>query len=449
MSELVKYEGDELSVVERPPRDCQAVIKARDYILGAVDLDGFLSNLVTVGKFIRIAYNGVAGDTDLQIAMRELGFEIAELCDDSGLTINKFRMTADSILTDLTGAYQFYLDDMEEMAITSIESVGDSAKKMAEAAEVLRQRFKNEKEKVLKVCKDTSKKKGMEEKYLKELEEKEKDLKLVFQKLEKERVHAAEEERKLQKEIKNATAEEERVAEKLAPNAADLILGVVSFGIVPALRLSKAAKGLQGIQGIIDRLHDNKVKEVERQRKALEQMEECARQIAQCSNKATTVREQTIPALHGAVGALSYLAAIMLEAATFWKSMQQMCEELCSGKLEALLDTAKKYDDREKRLKVYQSTPVKKRAVEMYASWVAMETVCDDYIKKIKVSRKELYSYLCENPTIEESKARVQLLCREFKELIDKENAKMEKQMKQIEEDKQKQSAESFQNFRP
>ena len=443
MSELVKYDGDELSVVEKPPRDCQAVIKARDHMLGAVDLDGFLSNLVTVGKFIRIAYNGVAGDTDLQIAMRELGFEIAELCDDSGLTINKFRMTADSILTDLTGAYQFFLDDMEEMAITSIESVGDSAKQMAEAAEVLCQRFKDEKEKVLKVCRDTAKKKGMEENYLKELEDKERDMKLEKEKQEKEQLRAAEEEKKLQKEIESATAEEEKVAEKLAPNAGDVALGFLTFGIVPAFRLSKAAKAMARIQDKIDLLHENKVKEVERQRKALEQMGECARQIAQCSNKATNVRDQAIPALHGAVGALSNLATIMQKAAAFWKSMQQMCEEQCSGKLEALMDTAKKYDDREKRLKAYQNPAVKRRAIKMYVSWVAMETVCDDYIKKIKVSREELYSYLSENPTIEESKERIKLLCREFKERIDKENEKMEKQMKQIEEDKQKQSAES------
>ena len=270
---------------------------------------------------------------------------------------------------------------------------------------------------MLKVCRDTAEKKGIEEKHLKELEEKEEDLKFVFEKLEKEQLHAAEKERKLQKEIEKATAQEERVAEKLAPNAADVLLGVASFGIFPAFRLSKVAKGLQGIQDTIDYLYENKVKEIERQRKALGQMAECARQIAQCSNKATTVREQTIPALHGAVGALSNLATIMQKAATFWKSMQQQCKEQCGGKLQALLKgVAELYEDKETHLQAYKSPAIKERVVKLYASWVAMETVCDDYIKKIKVSREELYSYLCENPTIEESMARIKLLCREFKE---------------------------------
>ena len=137
-----------------------------------------------------------------------------------------------------------------------------------------------------------------------------------------------------------------------------------------------------------------------------------------------------IPALHGSVGALFNLATIMTRTAIFWNYIQQMCEEQCNGKLAVLLDVAKKYENCEKRLKVYRSLAIKKRMLKMYVSWVAMETVCDDYIKKIKVSREELYSYLCENPTIEESKARIQLLCREFKEQIEMENAKLAEQMK-------------------
>ena len=103
-------------------------------MLGIVGLHSLVSDLGTVGKFIRIAYSGVAGDTEIQIRMREIGFEIAELCDDSSLTISKFRTSADSILTDLIGAYEFFLDEMKEMAITAIESIGETAE-MAQQAD--------------------------------------------------------------------------------------------------------------------------------------------------------------------------------------------------------------------------------------------------------------------------------------------------------------------------
>ena len=446
MAALVKYEGDELSVVEKPPRDCAAVVEAREKMLGAVDLDGFLNGLSTVGKFIRIAYNGVAGDTQLQITMREIGFDIAELCDDSGLTIGKFRMTADSILTDLTGAYQFFLDDMEDMALTAIESVGDSAKQMAEAAEKLCERFKNEKEKVLKVCKETALKKGLREDEVKEMEQREKEMEAQAKTLEKLEASAVEEQKMLQMEIEHAMAEEEKATENLSPNAADVVLGVISVGIVPAIRVLKTAKLLEGLQKKLDRLHESKKEEVARQRKALQQLEDCAKEIAKCSDKKLSVKDQAIPALHGAVGALSNLATIMQKAATFWTSMQNICEEQSNGKLEALLDTAQKYEDPEKRLKAYQNNAVKKRAMKMYVSWVAMEVVCDEYVKKIKTSRKELYDYLCENPTIEESQQRIHLLCREFSEQISAENEKMDQQMKQIDEDKKAQAKAQVQD---
>ena len=80
--------------------------------------------------------------------------------------------------------------------------------------------------------------------------------------------------------------------------------------------------------------------------------------------------------------------------------------------------------------KVYQNKAFKIHAVKMYAPWVAMEAVCDEYTEKIKASRED--RYLCENPTIEEAHQRVPLLCKEFERCIEEEDAKI---VKQIEED--------------
>ena len=428
---VVNYEGETLSVLEKPPRDSKAVAQARDYMLGAVDMDGFLSNLVTVGKFIRIAYNGVAGDTELQNTMRELGFEIAELCDDSSLTIGNFRMTADSILTDMTGAYQFFLDEMEEMAITCVESIGDSAHKMADAAQDLCDRFTAEKGKVIDVCTQTAEKKGLEEKEVIKLKMKQKEMEAEAERHAQKQLLAAEEEKMLQKEIEEATATEEKLVEQLVPNAADVVLGVVSFGIVPAYRITKVVRAIGSIRDKVERLHKHKRDEVDRQQNALKDLEKCAKMIAQCSNQQKNVQNQAIMSLHGAVRALSNLAAIMQKAVGFWKSLQLMCEEQAQGKLEKLLDKAMTYEDPKKRLQVYRNPAMKRRAIKMFVSWAAMEAVCDDYVKKIKVSREELYKYVCETPTIEESKRLIGLLCREFSERIAKECEEMERKIEQ------------------
>ena len=229
------------------------------------------------------APDGVAGGTELQSAIREIGFEIAELYDDSHRTIRMLRMTADSMLTNFIGGYRFFLDGMEEMGITAVESSTDSAKQMAASAKQLYARFEEEGQKIGKVCDDT-------------------------------------------------------------------------------------------------------------------------------------FRAQIDEVKQHAVSALQHLVRIMLSAAYFWKSMECYCEEQSSGKLEMIMAKALKYENPEKRRKVFQSPVMKKRAIEMYASWVAMEAVCDEYVKKTKGSREELYKYLCENPTLEESQGLIHQLFREFVE---------------------------------
>ena len=331
---VVSVEGYTFSALEKPPRDCKAVVEELDSMLSPLKLDDILSSLVMVSKSIGIAYNayGVAGDTELQITIRELGYEIAKLFDDSGLTIRKFRMTADSILTDLTGAYQFFLDDMREMAITSVESAGDSRKPMADAAQQLCDRFEAEKEKVRGVHRKTFKRIGilMKQQMLKDLE------------------------------------------------------------------MRARAEGQA--------------------------------KVAQCTTKAVNLREQAISGLHAAVQGLSYARTIMQQVAAFWSSMQHKFKELqCDGRFTTMVNIFNKCEDPNKRLKVCQSRPFKRFMVNMYRPWVAMEVVCDKYIKETKDSMEELYSYLSETPTIEESKQHISQLSRVFQEKAQAREAEDEK----------------------
>lgn len=445
--ELVKVGDSTLSVLEKPPPDCEEVVKARKNLMGSVDLKGFVTDLTTVGKFIRIAYNGVAGETDLQILMRNLGFEIAELCDDSSLAITKFRAAADSIVTDMTGAYEFFLEDMEEMAFTAIDSMQDSAKDMAVTAEALQLRFQEQKKKVLDVCEKTAKMKGVERKELELMKQKQKEKEAEQERISRDEELAAKEKQALQKAIEDAAVEEEKVAESLAPNAADVVLGVITAGVYPALRQLVLAISMKRVQEKIDKLHERKKKEIERQRKDLAELEKCAKEIAKCSGE-QNIQNTAITALHGAVGALGRLAATMQKAATFWKSMQNHCDEQAKGKLEGLLETAKQYETPHKRQIAYRSNPVKKRAVQQYAAWVAVEVVCDEYIKQIAGSREELYRYLSENPTVEESKDRIGLLCHEFSEEIKEQNQMITQRIKEIEEQREKEKLKEIEEQR-
>ena len=57
--------------------------------------------------------------------------------------------------------------------------------------------------------------------------------------------------------------------------------------------------------------------------------------------------------------------------------------------------------------------------------WVAMNSVCTTYVEHIKLTQKDLYEYLRENPTYEES-------CQSYKELAEKFLADIEMDQKVI-----------------
>ena len=428
------YEGEELSVVERPPVGSKAVAKAKENLLGSVNFKELVEDLVTVGKFVRIAYNGVAGDVDLQVAIKKIGFEVAELCDDSGITIGKFRVASNGVLTDLTGAYEFFLDGMEEMALTCMESVGETAEKMAKEADDLCDRFKKERDTVKEQLYITMAKKGVEAAELEKMKQEEARLEAEQSKQEELRKQAAQQERKLQSEIESSSTQENSQINSLAPNAADVILGIFTVGIAPVVRFAATAYAIKKTSEKIKRLRQDQKAEAQRRREALQQISQYATDIAKCG-KEQKVQGEAIQALHGAVGALNRLVIIMQNTATFWKMMQVHCQTLADGRLLALLEKAQQYDDPNKRQKVYENSSTKKRAIELYAGWVAVESVCTEYIKEIQGSRQELHRYMSENPTVEESKRRIPIMVQEFKLQIQQADDEIKQKLEKMEKE--------------
>lgn len=52
--------------------------------------------------------------------------------------------------------------------------------------------------------------------------------------------------------------------------------------------------------------------------------------------------------------------------------------------------------------------------MQYYSKWVALDDVCKVHMLQIKETRQDLYSYLTENPTIEEGKKNVRKLADMF-----------------------------------
>ncbi len=93
--------------------------------------------------------------------------------------------------------------------------------------------------------------------------------------------------------------------------------------------------------------------------------------------------------------------------------MQDHCRSLAESDMQRQVEKAMKYPE-EKHLKVWTSRGFKRKAVEFYAGWVALHSVCAVYVENIKLTQKDLYRYIQENPTYKQSRQNLKALAEEF-----------------------------------
>ena len=128
------------------------------------------------------------------------------------------------------------------------------------------------------------------------------------------------------------------------------------------------------------------------------------------------------------IGSLKALSLVMKQAALFWLQMQEHCKSLAESQFQKQVETAmEKYSD-EKRLKVWTSKGFKIKAVEFYAGWVALHSVCSQYMEQIRITQQDLYRYIKENPTYEESRKNVHVLAAQFAEDLQQAQKAIEKE---------------------
>ena len=146
---------------------------------------------------------------------------------------------------------------------------------------------------------------------------------------------------------------------------------------------------------------------------AIARMTSFTAKIAQCVED-RNMAECAVNALHEAAGALKHLSAVMMQAALFWEQMQDHCRSLAESEMQSQVEKAFKRYSEEKRLKVWTSKAFKRKAVEFYAGWVALNEVCTTYMEQIKLTQKDLYRYISDNPTWEESRQKLPQLAETF-----------------------------------
>ena len=427
------------------------VLDAKDLLLGSLDLQSLVDDLGKLGNFIRVAYNGVAGNTEVQIKVQRVGYKITKLADKSAVTVHQFKGASQSVLQELKGTYQYLLDGLEEMALETLSMLTEVAAAMAKAADELHSDFEKATDDVIDALENTQKAKGAEEEEKKTREKERQEFETRVKQAGQRQKNALEAEAKAQALYDQAQAREDKAMDKQ-----DTVFSVLSSALTGTIsaakeavtgNFEKAAEEMKKIgSGYIEAMKmanqekmkhlDELQKEREVRQKAIIECIEFAEKIKRCQDD-NALAEAAIEALHSSIGALKSLSAIMMKAAVFWQQMQSHCESIAKGEMQKLVQKAlDKYDD-EKRLKFWTSTGFKKSAVQYYSKWVALDDVCGVYMLQIRDTRQDLYNYLEENPTIEQAKKNVRQLATEFaKDLKQAQEKLAEDQQKALEEKK-------------
>ena len=401
-----------LDVVPAPGSKIVAEAK-KDMLLGAVDLKTLVDDLGHAGAFIRIAYNGVmaAGPryTDLQNEIQQLGFDITKLCDESALTVSKFKRASSTVLNELEATYGYLLINQENVAIETLSSVSKLAGDMEKAALALHEKFEKQEEKVRNTLKKTRTARGDAKVRIEEKEKEHQQLQIQLQ-------HQQE----LLDEAKRLEREAEAQRRQIESKENDAIRRIKHIGpfksfVNAFFRYEVFDEGTRKV-GLWreKRIHALEKENMLRKQRyeAMERMTSFAVKIQGCKSD-QEMAEVAVDALHKTVGALQELIATVMRAATFWKEMQDHCKSLADDKMLKNVKTMQD-EKKEERKMMWTSEPFKKQAVHFYAGWVALNSLCSEYVEHIKLTRKDLYRYIVENPNYEESRKNVGELAKIF-----------------------------------
>jgi len=454
----VVINGEHFNLVSIPDAKSKLVQNAKQEILGSLDLHSLVEDLSKLGNFMRVAYNGVAGHTEIQIKVQDVGYKITKLADKSAVTVHKFKGASQSVLQELQCTYQYLIDGLEEMALETLSQLTSIAKDMAAAADELHNDFEKAADDVKNTLEDTQRAKGSEEGRKKAREEERKEFEIKKNKAVTQQKNANEAAKQAEVFYYEAQKREDKAIDAhngLLNTLMSAFTGTVSAaGLVALLRLEKAAEKIASIGEKLGRkeaikiANEEKKKQMEEMQKqrdlrqeAYLQCQEFAERIKNCQDD-SSLAEASIEALHSSIGALKSLSAIMMKAAMFWQQMQSHCESLAKGEMQKSLEQAMKLDEG-KRIKVWTSNGFKGKALRYYSMWVALDDVCGVYMLHIKKTRGELYSYLEDNPTIEEARENVRTLAAAFqKDLKEAQERLNEENMKALEAKKELEKAD-------
>ena len=443
----VTINGDTYSIEKSPPETSVLVRDQVENILQAVNLKALVRDLTRVGKFIRIALTGVtaAGHTELQIKVQKIGFSVAKLGSKSTTAVVRFKYASGRVLQALKGTYHFLLLGKEEKALNMLAEVTKVAEDMSTIAKGLQGEFERKTEEVVEVLEQAMNAKGIQKEKKENITLQLKEFDLKKQSAEEARKEAKQAEDKSWQLFEDARRKEYKALKKktnffkmLANAFTSAKFGFSVFGDGTNKEMAAAARDEKFMH--LKYAYEQQAL----QHDAVQQIAEYMMRIENCKDSAQ-LADIAIDALHAAVSGLKALTVVMLRAAEFWERMHTHVESLREPIMTNYITEMKKNTTAEERKAEWNSDYFKEEAITYAASWVALYSVCTQYMKELETVQDGIFKVIEENPTLDEARKLLSELAKEYGPEIEQEKKGIEdakdktsKEIKEIEEIKKK-----------
>lgn len=167
----VEIDGETFELGAVPGAETKLVKRARASVLRNLDLDTLIESLERSADLLFLAYNGVSGFGELRAATNQLQDDLAVLCSQAELALQKFQRQTIGILENMSSTFEWLTQGEEDIALDYLASAALTADKMAEEAERLAKAFDQLADRTRKVCGDTEIQQGKTDEERRKLEE--------------------------------------------------------------------------------------------------------------------------------------------------------------------------------------------------------------------------------------------------------------------------------------
>lgn len=138
------------------------------------------------------------------------------------------------------------------------------------------------------------------------------------------------------------------------------------------------------------------------------------------AQSAISEAEKSVQTFHYAIRALSAIVATLTDATLFWRSIETYCRQLESSQFS---DAVHDYQQlsAEKLIEEYSSPGFIVLFVKNLSQWVALDSVCQEYLVGAKNTYNKVGANIAASPSIAQAKVQTPLLAKRIFDSLDKQ----------------------------